>query len=114
MANNQDNWTDFGYVAPTLLEQIRGFRPIMVIGLYYKDDEGNKMTPTHIWFSCDTRNWHQNAESVHGRAFTTYFGKHGTCLTPVYKRNGEPYRRDDMCDVSAMYDNKFLKDFYRE
>lgn len=92
--------------------------------LYYKDDDGKWQTPDNVWFSCDTRRWHQDAKQVHGRAMTTYLSKKGgTVLAPVYISSKqffgmEPYRRDDLCDVSCKYEYKPLHgrlyDFYHE
>lgn len=112
MANNQD-WVDYGYVGSTPISTIRELKPITVKGLYYIDDDGNKRTPSRVWFSCDSRNWHQNESLVHGRACTSYFGKNGTCLTPVYLPDGTRYRVD-LCDVTAYYKDGVLYDFYRE
>ena len=92
--------------------------------LYFKDDDGKWQTPDNVWFSCDTRRWHQDAKQVHGRAMTTYLSKKGgTVLAPVYISSKqfigfEPYRRDDLCDVSCKYEYKPLHgrlyDFYHE
>lgn len=92
--------------------------------LYYEDDEGHLQKPDTIWFSCDTRRWHQDETQVHGRAMTTYLGKHGTTLAPVFFLNCGmgapkiPYRRDDLCDVSCKVGNEGwrtkLYDFYHE
>lgn len=92
--------------------------------LYYKDDDGKWQTPNHVWFSCDTRRFHQDEKMVHGRAMTMYMGKNGTTLAPVYKASlysvsFEPYRRDDLCDVTARYQyepgrHSRLYEFYHE
>lgn len=91
--------------------------------LLYKDDDGKWQQPDHIWFSHDSRRCHQNADEVHGRAFTSYLGKHGTTLARVYISNWRslnyvPYRRDDLCDVSCRYKyeplHNRLYDFHHE
>lgn len=79
--------------------------------LYYKDDNGMWQTPSHVYFTSDLRRFHQDDRQVHGRAMTSYLGKHGTVLTPVYTLDipiSKPYRRDDLCDVSCKYDYKPL------
>ena len=81
--------------------------------LYYKDDDGQYQTPTRVWFTSDSRRWHQDSRSCHGRAMTSYLGKHGTTLTPVliscYDSIGfKPYCRADLCDVTARYEYKPL------
>lgn len=87
--------------------------------LYFKDDDGTWQTPYYVWFSCDSRRWHQDASQVHGRAMTMYNG----ALRPVYISSSrflgfEPYRRDDLCDVTCKYEYKPLHgrlyDFHHE
>ena len=89
--------------------------------LYYKDDNGMWQTPSHVYFTADLRRFKQDDRQVHGRAMTTYLGKKGTVLAPVYILDlpvSRPYRRDDLCDVSCRYDYKPLHsrlyDFYYE
>lgn len=75
--------------------------------LYYRDDDGKLQRPTHVWFSSDSRRWHQDDRCVHGRAMTSYLGKNGTTLAPVFYVDYEHalthrnYRRTDLCDVSC-------------
>ena len=73
--------------------------------LYYMDDEGNLQKPDSIWFSHDSRRRHQDKSKVHGRAMTSYLGKKGTTLTPVFyygnSMTREYLRRNDLCDVSC-------------
>ena len=74
--------------------------------LYYKDDDGNWQTPDRIWFSHDSRRWHKDGRKVHGLAYTSYLGKHGTTLAPVYEMTyggRKQLRREDLCDVSCKY-----------
>ena len=91
--------------------------------LFYKDDDGKLQEPNHIWFSHDSRRWHADARQKHGRAYTTYGGKKGTTLAPVYVLADRlvPFVREDLCDVSCKYERKFqqgylsrLYDFYYE
>lgn len=91
--------------------------------LYYKDDDGHLQQPDHVWFSCDTRRWHQDERRGAGRAMTSYLGKNGTTLATVYVLGDRlvPYERKDLCDVSCKYERKFqqgylarLYDFYYE
>ena len=91
------------------------------VDLYYQDDDGKWQRPTDVWFSNDSRRWHLNDANTHGRAFTSYLGKHGTTLTPVYYMSWEsltriPYVNQRFCNVTARYDHKSerLYDFYRE
>lgn len=104
-------WIDYGFVPRTPREVYLNHEPIPVEGLYYKNDEGEHVTPYDVWFSCDSRNWHQNPDCGPGRAMTIYGGKYGTTLTPVYLPDGTPYHRDDLCDCSAMYRDGVLCDF---
>lgn len=81
--------------------------------LYYRDDEGNYQTPAHVWFTGDTRRCKQDRKACHGRAMTSYLGKHGTTLAPVlisdYGSIGmKPYCRKDLCDVTCKYEYKPL------
>ena len=95
--------------------------------LYYRDDDDKMREPTHIWFSHDSRRFHADARQKHGRAFTSYAGKNGTTLAPVYTvdyEHGLQQRqlvREDLCDVSCRYERKYYKgnlarlyDFYYE
>ena len=75
--------------------------------LYYRDDDGKLQKPDRIWFTGDSRRWHQNEKCTHGRAMTSYLGKHGTTLTAVVYLglnaigSRRALRRDDLCDVSC-------------
>lgn len=77
--------------------------------LYYTDDEGKFQTPDRIWFSHDSRRCHSDERKRHGRAYTSYLGKHGTTLAPVFTIDSDHgfrhYQlvRDDLCDVSCKY-----------
>ena len=77
--------------------------------LYYTDDEGKLQVPDNVWFSCDSRRWHSDERKCHGRAYTSYLGKHGTTLTPVFTIDSDAgFRhrqlvREDLCDVSCKY-----------
>lgn len=105
---------DYGFVPTTPIEVYEKHEPIHVEGLYYEDDDGNKVTPHTVWFSCDTRNWRQDPTLGPGRAKAMYGGRRGTTLTPVYTPDGKPFRCDDLCNVSARYRNGVLCDFYVE
>lgn len=91
--------------------------------LYYKDDDGKWQHPDTVWFSHDSRRWHQDANAGHGRAYTSYLGKKGTTLAPVYissshSLNFVPFVRKDLCDVTCSFDSRPLQyrlyDFYHE
>ena len=75
--------------------------------LFYTDDDGKLQKPTHIWFSNDSRRWHWDERHVHGRAMTSYLGKHGTTLTEVFYIDSDHgflhknYCRKDLCNVSC-------------
>lgn len=106
-------------VPATPRERYHGLELELKEKLYFEDDEGKWQTPYHVWFSCDTRRWHQDEDQVHGRAYTMYNG----ALRPVYISSSrtlgfEPYRRDDLCDVTCKYEYKPLHgrlyDFYHE
>lgn len=104
---------EYDPVPATPREKYEGLEIEVGEKLYYKDDDGQWQTPSSIWFSGDSRRWHQDKQAVHGRAFTSYLGKHGTTLAPVYITDWssigfKPYRRDDLCDVTARYEYKSL------
>ena len=89
--------------------------------LYYLDDDDKMQKPDHIWFSCDSRRWHFDDRKTHGRAYTSYLGKSGTTLAPVYRltlHTREQLRIESLCDVSCHYTeeglNRKLTDFYYE
>lgn len=74
--------------------------------LWYTDDDGKMQEPHTIWFSCDSRRWHFDARKVHGLAYTSYLGKKGTTLAPVYHfedfpRPSSQYRNKELCEVSC-------------
>lgn len=98
--------------------------------LYYQDDDGKLQVPDRIWFSHDSRRCHSDDRKRHGRAMTSYMGKNGTTLTPVFYvdlDHGFIHRqlvREDLCDVSCKYTytpwikgvgvGSVLSDFYYE
>ncbi len=75
--------------------------------LYYQDDNGNLQQPKTVWFSSDTRRWHSDARKTHGRAMTSYLGKKGTTLAPVFYLDADmgfsrrDYIRKDLCEVEC-------------
>lgn len=112
-------------VPATPRDRYHGMEILLDESLYYENDEGHLQKPDHIWFSSDSRRWHQDADETHGRAFTTYLSKKGgTVLAPVFTLNcglGLPqprFRRDDLCDVSCKVGKDGwrtkLYDFYHE
>lgn len=122
-ATEEFNKDEYNPVPPTPCSTFKDLDHEICEKLYYKDDDGNWQTPNHVWFSCDSRRCHMDKKMVHGRAMTSYLGKNGTTLTTVYISDYrtigmKPYRRDDLCDVSARYDYKpghsRLYGFYRE
>ncbi len=110
----EKEFIDFGHVPSTPYDVYKAHKNIKINGLYYTNEDGEHETPRHIWFSCDMRNWWQNPDLVNGRAMTTYCGKNGTTLTTIYKANGKPYIREDLCDVTAYYKNGIIYDFHHE
>ena len=98
---------DYDPVADTPYEKYHGLEIMLDDTPYYEDDEGHLQKAESIWFSCDTRRWHQDERMVHGRAMTTYLGKKGTTLTPVFFLNfglglpHKPFRREDLCNVTC-------------
>ena len=114
---------DFDPIPHTPREQYEGLE--IALGykrLRYKDDDGHWHYPDTVWFSNDTRRWHQDESCVAGRAYTSYLGKHGTTLARVYidtdSLSYQPYTLPHLCDVTARYnpdwrENK-LYGFYHE
>lgn len=105
---------DYGFVPETTCEECKNHEPIHVEGLYYVDANGNKQTPNNLYFSSDMRNFTQDANAIHGKAFTCYLSGGGTTLSPVYLPNGERYRCEDLCCVSARYKDGCISGFYKE
>lgn len=99
------------YVPQTTYEVYHNYPDKKVVGLYYVDDEGNKVTPYNLYFSSDMRKCNNDETKVHGRAFTCAMGKHSTTLYPVYLPNGKRYRNADLCGISARYKDNIIKDF---
>lgn len=94
---------------------------VLTESLYYTDDEGHLQKAKTVWFSSDSRRFHQDERRLHGYAYTSYLGKHGTTLTPVYVLSPtvrHQFRRDDLCDVSCKVEKDGwmtkLCDFYYE
>ena len=100
------------YVPQTAYEVYHNYHEKKVVGLYYVDDDGNKVTPHNLYFSSDMRKYNNDETQVHGRAFTCAMGKHGTTLYPVYLPNGKRYRNADLCGISARYKENIIKDYY--
>lgn len=98
----------YDYVPDTTLEAIRNLKPQKVEGLFAMID-GEKVTPTYVWFGIDCRNFRNDPTAVHGLAF--YFFK--SALYPVYLPNGERFRRADLSDVEARYKDGVLCDYER-
>ena len=101
-------------VQDTPYEVYHNYPPIHVEGLYYLDDNDNKVTPFSIYFSPDLRIWFWDKTETYGRAYTMYGGAHGTTLAPVYLPDGTQYRNEDLVCVSAYYKNGVISDFYHE
>jgi len=100
------------YVPQTSYEVYHNYPEKKVVGLYYVDDDGNKVTPYNLYFSSDMRFANNDETQVHGRAFTCAMGKHGTTLYPVYLPNGKRYRNANLCGISARYKENIIKDYY--
>ena len=123
-ATDEFSKPEYDPVPVTTRDHYQGLEIVLDDSLYYQDDEGHLQKPDRIWFSHDSRRWHQDSRSVHGRAMTSYLGKHGTTLAPVFFLNcglglpHKPFRRDDLCDVSCKVGKDGwrtkLYDFYRE
>lgn len=70
------------YVPQTAYEVYHNYPDKKVVGLYYVDDDGNKVTPHNLYFSSNMRKCNNDETQVHGRAFTCAMGKHGTHFIP--------------------------------
>ena len=130
-ARRMNEWADeefdkpeYAPVPATPYDEYHGLELNVGECLWYYDDDNHLQKPTNVWFSDDTRRCKQDASMVHGRAYTSYLGKHGTTLTRVYIANPNNYaslmlyRRSDLCDVTAKFDPSPLKymlyDFHHE
>jgi hypothetical protein len=106
---------DFGYIPTTAYEVYKNHPEIKVEGLYYFDDDKNKVTPSRVWFSCDSRNWKQDAAQGPGRAYTMYFSeRYGTCLAPVFLPNGKQYIYSSLCNITGDYKNGVISNFRKD
>ena len=99
------------YMEDTSREEIAKIQPYKVEGLYFIDDEGNKVTPHSLYFGCDCRFVHEPTDAyANGKCFCHY----DNALHPVMLPNGKRYIRRDWANVSCRYKNGLLYDFYRQ
>ncbi len=98
------------YVQDTPFEVIRNYPNMKVSGLYYIDDDGDKIqvaNHSNIYFGSDMRWRYENG--VHGLAYV-----YTRCaLYPVYLPDGSRFRNADLCSVSARYKDGVIYDYGR-
>lgn len=100
------------FMRDTSREEIARISPFMVEGLYFIDDDGNKITPHSLYFGCDARFWRDDPEHAqpNGYCYCHYLN----ALRPVMLPNGKRYIRREWANVNCRYANGLLYDFYRE
>lgn len=90
-------------VQDTPMEVIKNYPNMKVSGLYYFDDNWNKVQVANhatIYFSCDM---------VLGLAYARI----ESCFRPVYLSDGSRFNNADLCGVSARYKDGAICDYYR-
>ena len=80
-------------------------KSVKIEGLYFFTDDGEKKSPTSIWFS-DI----YSEVSKKGICYCTYDSK----LRPVHKSDGKIYYNDNLVGLSASYNGKKIYDFRKE
>lgn len=99
------------YVEDTSREEIAKIEPYYCVGLYFIDDDGNKVTPHSLYFGCDSRLFHEPTDAyTNGKCYCHY----DNALHPVMLPNGKRYIRRDWANVTCRYKDGRLYDFYRE
>ena len=97
------------FMPDSSLEFIRSLQPWEKKGLYVEID-GEKITPTRLYFGCDTRLFRPDGGSPCGGCYWFY----GCALHPVFLPDGTHYREPKLANVCASYKNGIVCDFYRE
>ena len=100
------------YMQDTSREEIARIAPFMVEGLYFIDDDGNKITPHSLYFGCDARFWRDDPEHAqpNGYCYCHYLN----ALRPVMLPNGKRFIKREWANVNCRYANGLLYGFYRE
>lgn len=83
-----------------------GIKQIRLSGLYV-NYQGERITPTRIWFDCDLSGYFENPKRNGGYAFYHY----DNALRPVICPNGNQLRIETLRNVSANYDGAELTNF---
>ena len=84
----------------TTAEQAKYLPKIHVHGGLYFVYNGEKRTPSNLYFSADLRDWWNDPRHYGGRCFTHY----DNALRPVYAMDGKQYEERDIRCISADYD----------
>ena len=112
---NHEDYHDekFGYeVRSFMYDSTRDFistlRPWKNDGLYCIIN-GEKVTPTSLYFGCDTRLFRED-----GNACGFCYWHYACALHPVFLQNGKRYREPKLANVCAYYKDGKVFDFYRE
>lgn len=106
--NARYNYIVRSYTRDTPSSVVRTLPDKKVEGLYATDENGNKMTPTNLYFGSDTRFWFEKGDKCGGAYY-----RHCSTLYPVYL-NGKRFRINGLCAVCCHYKNGVLTNWYRE
>lgn len=83
-----------------------GIKQLRISGLYV-NYQGERITPTRIWFDCDLSGYFDNPKRNGGYAFYHY----DNALRPVMHNDREQLRIENLRNVSADYDGANLTNF---
>lgn len=111
---DDDNDEKLGYeyrsfMPDTSLAVIATLKPRKLDGLWFEYN-GEKLTPSNLYFGCDTRLIRSDVDGKCGKCFTLY----DNALRPVYLSNGERFVWYPLANVNCRYKNGRLYGFYRQ
>lgn len=90
-------------------DEIALLEPIKAPGLYFMYN-GERRTPSGLYFSSDMRDWWNDPEEYEGRLYTHF----DNALRPVFTPDGKQFERRGIACVCASYKNGVIMDFYKE
>jgi len=94
----------------TPFQTIKELKEMKVEGLYIVNSNGMKMTPSNLYFGCDTRLWSPSDGKKCGDAYFHFC----SALYPVYLPDGKRFHISGLSNVCCRYKNGILYDWYRE